>query len=121
MEKENQLPQHFHTQLHYYRPLENSDKLYNIWIEEKSPQNELNLFYVRAEYGRRGSTLKQLSKTTEPTDFNTAYYVLKQNVDEKVSEGYEMLTKVPLPKHKPQEKFDLDNLNLTELNKFLEL
>lgn len=66
-----------------------SDKLYNAVIVEADSG-----YFVNFEYGRRGSTLRQGSKTTKPVELEKAKNLFKGLVKSKCSKGYAPLDEV---------------------------
>jgi bifunctional non-homologous end joining protein LigD len=61
----------------------NSDKVYDIAIEEK-----LTGYVVNFAYGRRGSSLNVGTKTNEPVDIQDAQKIFNKLVKEKMAKGY---------------------------------
>lgn len=70
--------------LHYYNPSVNSDKVYNVYVYEKSPTQ----YIVNTEYGRRG---KGLTTTADITFSNQQNAIIKAQsiADSKTKKGYD--------------------------------
>ncbi len=71
------------TILYYKDEEKNSDKIYEIWIE-----NDSSKFSVNFAYGRRGNELKQGTKTPEPVEYQQAFYIYNKMIDAKLKKGY---------------------------------
>lgn len=69
-------------QLHYQD--NNSDKVYNVAIEETSS----GLYVVNFAYGRRGSTLQTGTKTSKPVPIAAAENIARKLITEKLNKGY---------------------------------
>ncbi len=74
------------TTLHYQE--ENSDKVYEVDLCQVEP----NRYVVNFRYGRRGTTLKEGVKTTEPLPEPEAQKVFDKLVASKVKKGYHDVT-----------------------------
>ena len=61
----------------------NSDKIYTASIEESGDG-----YVVNFAYGRRGSTLKTGTKTTQPVDHEKAKKIYEKIIKEKMAKGY---------------------------------
>lgn len=69
------------TKLHFREG--NSDKIYEVDLCETN-----NKFLVNFRYGRRGTELKEGTKTTQAVDFEQAEKIFQKLVDEKKRKGY---------------------------------
>ena len=65
-----------------------SDKLYEVDLVENDALQSDKRFIVNFRYGRRGSTLREGSKTPDPIDAGAAEKVFDSVVVSKVNEGY---------------------------------
>ena len=67
----------------------NSDKVYNISLEEVVNNGfHTNGFKVNFSYGRRGSSLNVGTKTSSPLPFSSAESIFNKLVNEKKAKGY---------------------------------
>ena len=74
-----------HQTLFYQNEETNSDKVYEVWLEE----DETGLgFFVWFAYGRYGSELKQGIKNSDPVDYDEAKLIYNKLIDSKVKKGY---------------------------------
>lgn len=64
-----------------------SDKVYEVDLCEQ-PGNEINRYWVNFRYGRRGSRLREGTKTPIPIDFTQAEAIFKSVVVAKTNKGY---------------------------------
>jgi len=69
--------------LYYQNAAENSDKVYQAWLEPSGDG-----WVVRFAFGRRGSTLKPGQKTASPISYAGAKKVYDELVREKMGKGY---------------------------------
>lgn len=72
------------TKLHYKEG--NSDKVYEVDLCEADEK-----FFVNFRYGRRGTDLKEGTKTTHPVTFAEAERIFQKLVDEKKKKGYHLV------------------------------
>ena len=84
------------TQLHFREG--NSDKIYEVDLCETAE----NQFIVNFRYGRRGTELKEGSKTTNPVALETAEKVFQKLVDEKTRKGYHSISSSSESQAKPK-------------------
>lgn len=65
-----------------------SDKVYNIYLESVVG----GLYVVNCEYGRRGSSLKFISKNEYPVDYGRALGIFENIKYEKTNKGYSVIS-----------------------------
>lgn len=73
---------------------DNTDKEYHLQIQEVSPGK----FTVNFQYGRRGSKLREGTKTPSPVSTGSAISVYNRLLHEKLNEGYATVSIEELPK-----------------------
>ena len=86
------------------------DKVYNITINENAHSGNCT---VDIQYGRRGSTLREITKTDRPTSKWNAENIVKDLKRAKQSKGYQVMREVhgaPLEIKAKQLKFRLEKL-----------
>ena len=68
-----------------------SDKVYNIYLCQLIGQDQSNDHIVTFEYGRRGSALKEGTKTNSSVDYYEAVKIFNSLINEKRKKGYQLL------------------------------
>jgi predicted DNA-binding WGR domain protein len=102
----------------------NHNKVYNITINENAHSGKCT---VDVEYGRRGSNLKQTTKTAKPVIKRDAERITKELLIAKQSKGYRVVQEIhgpPLEIKTKRLKFRLEKLyinNTIELNHYSKL
>ena len=102
----------------------NHNKVYNITINENAHSGKCT---VDVEYGRRGSNLKQITKTAKPTAKWDAERMVQDIVNSKKAKGYYTIKEVhgnPLEIMVKHLKFRLEKLylnNTIDLNHYRKL
>ena len=102
----------------------NHNKVYNITINENAHSGKCT---VDVEYGRRGSNLKQTTKTAKPVIKRDAERITKELLIAKQSKGYRVVQEIhgpPLEIKAKQLKFRLEKLylnNTVDLNHYRKL
>ena len=77
--------QNLHTELVYFDPANNHDKVYNVTLEG----DEGDGYVVNFEYGRRGNQLNEGTKTPEPVSYEEAVVIYDKLIASKIKKGYE--------------------------------
>jgi len=72
--------------LYYTNPAENSDKVYEVSIDEFDSLKKL--YHVNFAYGRRGGTMKIGRKTTNPIPLDECHRIFKELIRDKKDNGY---------------------------------
>ena len=75
------------TKLHYQKG--NSDKVYEVDLCETGEK-----FVVNFRYGRRGTDLREGTKTTSPVSFEEANTIFEKLVNEKKRKGYHIVSEI---------------------------
>ena len=78
----------------------NSDKVYEVDLCEVGEK-----FVVNFRYGRRGTDLKEGTKTTNAVDFEEAEKIFQKLVDEKTRKGYHIVGETTETSEKPKIPF----------------
>lgn len=68
-----------------------SDKVYNIYLSQLVAQDKDKDHIVTFEYGRRGSSLKEGTKTNAPVDYFQAVKIFNDLINEKRKKGYQLV------------------------------